>query len=193
VSTGWPWPAPIDDGAAAHLTAGYALPDLDLPQSDGTVLNLARHRPERLVVYIYPWTGRPGLDNPPDWDHVPGAHGSTPQAQGFANLHSAFVDHDADVVGVSGQSTDWQHEFATRLRLPFPLASDAGGRLAQVLNLPTFTTGGVTYLKRLTIVARRGLIEHVWYPAHPPDVHPREVLAWLSATAGYALESRLKR
>ena len=42
------------------------------------------------IVYCYPWTGRPGLPNPPDWDDIPGAHGSTPQAEGFRDLYAGF-------------------------------------------------------------------------------------------------------
>jgi peroxiredoxin len=50
---------------------------------------------------------------------------------------------------------------------------------AHALNLPTFTAGGMTLLKRLTLIARNGRIEHVFYPVFPPDTHAEEVIAWL--------------
>ena len=119
------------------------------------------------------------MANPPDWDSIAGAHGSTPQAEGFRNLHPAFREHGVAVFGLSVQTTDWQRELAERLALPFALVSDAQLTLQCALRLPTFETGGVTYLKRLTLVLRDGRIEHVFYPVHPPEAHAREVLLWI--------------
>jgi peroxiredoxin len=66
------------------------------------------------------------------------------------------------------------------MALPFALASDAEGRLRDAMELPTFKTGGTVYLSRLTIAIRNGRIVRTFYPVHPPDAHPREVLAWLN-------------
>ena len=88
--TDWPWPEPEDDGACDHLIADMAMPgDLALMSSDGRAIDLARLT-GRTVVVVYPWTGGAGLSNPPSWDEIPGAHGSTPQLQGFARLHRGF-------------------------------------------------------------------------------------------------------
>jgi peroxiredoxin len=35
--------------------------------------------------------------------------------------------------------------------------------------------------KRLTLVIRGGVIEHVFYPVFPPNEHAEQVLAWLRA------------
>lgn len=172
------FPAPVDDGGANHLVRGLALPDIALPATTGAQVSLA-HRSGWTVVFAYTWSGRPGIANPPDWDIIPGAHGSTSQAEGFRNLHGAFQEHGVDVFGLSLQATEWQGEFAARLALPFPLISDAACGLQRGLRLPTFDTGGVTYLKRLTLVVRDGRIERVFYPVHPPAAHPREVLLWV--------------
>ncbi len=51
------------------------------------------------------------------------------------------------------------------------------------LKLPTFTVAGETLLKRLTLVVRNGVIEHVFYPVFPPDTHADAVLAWLRERA----------
>jgi peroxiredoxin len=63
--------------------------------------------------------------------------------------------------------------------LPFDLLSDYDFRWAEELGLPTFTADGVRFHSRLTLVARSGTIEHVFYPVFPPDSHADEVLAWL--------------
>jgi peroxiredoxin len=172
------FPPPIDDGGADHLARGLSMPDVVLPSTAGEQVSFAQRR-GWTVVFIYPWTGRPGVANPPDWDTIPGAHGSTPQAEGFRNLHDAFREHGGEVFGLSVQAQDWQREFAKRLELRFPLVSDAALELQRALRLPTFQTGGVTYLKRLTLVLRDGRIERVFYPVHPPEAHAREALLWL--------------
>ena len=111
--------------------------------------------------------------------------------QGFRNLHSAFTALDTVVLGLSTQSTTWQRELVDRLSLPFELVSDDRLELARALTLPTFETGGVTYLRRLTMVIEDGHFDTVFYPVHPPDVHPRDVLAWLTDAVGYGLEGRI--
>jgi len=169
---------PTDDGAARHLKRGRRMPDLDLPATIAGPVNLAR-RPGRVIVYCYPWTGRPGRANPKGWDEIPGAHGSTPQTEGFRDLYAGFLQVGAEVFGLSTQAQDEQRELAQRLRLPFALLSDATFALQRALALPTFTADGTTYLKRLTLALNDGAIERVYYPVHPPAAHAREVCAWL--------------
>jgi peroxiredoxin len=169
---------PVDDGAARHLRRGRRMPDLGLPATTGGSLNLAR-REGRVILYCYPWTGRPGLPYPEGWDSIPGAHGSTPQSEGFRDLYDGFRQVGAEVFGLSTQTSDYQREMAERLRLPFAILSDAAFALQRALSLPTFTTGGVTYLKRLTLALKNGAIERIYYPVHPPAAHAREVCAWL--------------
>jgi peroxiredoxin len=167
-----------DDGGALHLKRGMRLPDISLPATSGRTLSLARIA-GMAIVYFYPWTGRPGLPNPPGWDDIPGAHGSTPEAEGFRDLYAGFRQVDTMVFGVSSQPTAYQQELVERLRLPFELISDSGFDLQRALALPTFTIGEVTYFRRLTIAVSNGRIERVYYPIPLPAAHPREVCAWL--------------
>ena len=170
-------PVPEDDGAARHLT-GLAVPDVALPATDGTQVSLAK-LPGRVVVFVYPFTGSPGEPNPPGWDDIPGAHGSTPEAEGFRNLMPIFAVKSIKVFGLSAQPSADQQAFARRASLTYPLLSDEGLRFADALRLPRFETGGVTYLKRLTLIVRNGVIERCLYPVHPPHTHANEVLAGL--------------
>jgi peroxiredoxin len=174
----WPYPAPADDGGARHLAPGLALPDLPLPSTHAASVNLFL-RAGRAIVFVYPWAGRPGIPNPPGWDEIPGAHGSTPQAAGFRDLHGEFEARGVGVFGLSGQSQSEQRELAMRLGLPFALLWDERLRFADALRLPRFETGCATYLSRLTLIVSDGYIEAVFYPVHPPDTHAVEVLARL--------------
>ena len=176
----WPYPAPADDGAASHLVVGLPLPDVALPATGGGAVNLA-HAGGLAVVFVYPWTGRPGLADPPGWDTIPGAHGSTPEAEGFRDHHADFRALGATVYGFSTQDGEHQRELVQRLRLPFEILSDSDLAFAGALRLPSFAIDGVTYLKRLTLIVRDGRIAHTFYPVHPPAAHAAEVLAFLQS------------
>ena len=174
-------PVPQDDGAARHLT-GAALPAIPLDATDGSIVDLSRLK-GRTVVYVYPRTGRPGVSAPDGWDAIPGARGCTPQSCGFR-------DHFADLkrlgvarlYGLSTQDTVYQREAAERLHLPFAILSDAGLKLTRALKLPTFTTSGMTLIKRMAWVVDDGVIAKVFYPVFPPDRNAGDVVAWLAAS-----------
>ena len=176
------WPALEDDGKAQHIIAGTRLPDVSLPATHGAPTNLARYQ-ERAIVFVYPMTGVPGKSNPPKWDKIPGAHGSTPEAEGFRDHHAEFRLKGYEVFGLSGQSPAAQREFAERTGLTFELLSDEDLAFADALGLPRFKTGGKTYLKRLTMIVRNGVIYRVIYPVHPPESHAAALLAELSGEA----------
>jgi len=166
----------------SHLKLGTALPRISLPATTGREICIA-DAPGTSLLIIYPWTGRQGLPNPPNWDDIPGAHGSTPELEGFRDLAGEFATLNAALFGLSQQPTDWQREMAARLRLPFPILSDAEGRFASALSLPSFSTGGEIYLKRLTLVVSSGIFETLFFPVPDPASHAGEVLRWLKEKA----------
>jgi peroxiredoxin len=172
------FPPPLDDGAADHLTQGSALPLVSLPATEGHNVCLAT-LPGRSVVAAYPWTGRPGQPNPPDWDSIPGAHGSTPELEGFRDLYKSFAQQETRVFGLSRQTSAYQRELVARLGLPFAILSDGEGQFAGALRLPTFATGGEIYLKRLTLIVTDGRIAQLFYPVPDPAGHAGEVLRWI--------------
>ena len=175
-------PAPLDDGAARHLT-NTPIAAIPLPSTDGTTIDLAA-LPGTVVVYAYPRTGKPGVDNPDGWDLIPGARGCSPQSCAFRDLFVELQSLGVNrLFGLSTQDTAYQREAAERLHLPFPILSDGQLKLTEAMKLPTFETGGMILLKRLTLVIRDGIIEQVFYPVFPPDQNAREVAVWLRANA----------
>jgi peroxiredoxin len=171
---------PEDDGAAGHLVRGLALPDIALAATTGATINLSRLEGEA-IVFAYPWTGRPGLADPPNWDDIAGAHGSTPQTAAFRDRYAQFQALGIEVFGLGTQSGEHQRELVARLGVPFVLLSDSAFAFQQALALPTFETGGLRYLKRLSLLVRDGVIERVFHPVHPPEAHADEVLGVLQA------------
>jgi peroxiredoxin len=170
-------PVPIDDGACDHLP-GLQLPSVPLLSTRRDYVNLANLR-GRVVVYCYPRTGRPGEEPPRGWDQIPGARGCTPQSCAFRDHYREFQMLGVEVFGLSTQTTEYQCEAVSRLRLPFPLLSDAKLTFAAALRLPTFEVEGMTLLKRLTLIITDGRIEKVFYPVFPPDKNAAEVIRWL--------------
>ncbi len=171
-------PAPEDDGACAHLM-GMRLPSLGLRSTAGSAVDLST-LPGWTIVYCYPRTGRPDQPSPTGWDAIPGARGCTPQSCGFRDHYPEIRDLGIDAVfGLSTQDSEYQHEVAERLHLPFQLLSDQNLDFAKALGLPTFEVDGMTLIKRITLIVHDGLIEHVFYPVFPPDTHAPAVIHWL--------------
>jgi peroxiredoxin len=175
-------PAPKDDGATRHLR-DMRIASVPLRATDGTLVDLSGLK-SRSVIYAYPRTGRPGVDNPPGWDMIPGARGCSPQScsfrDHFADLKSLGVQN---LFGLSTQDPAYQKEAAERLHLPFAILSDENLTLSRAMNFPTFEISGMMLLKRFTMVIDDGVITHVFYPVFPPDRNAADVLEWLSQAA----------
>jgi peroxiredoxin len=158
---------------------GRKLPDIWLRATDGRDIN-----PSELsgcsVIFCYPYTGKPGFPDPPDWNRIPGAHGSTPQALSFSNAYNDYQKQSISVFGLSFQTVDWQIEFVARTNLRVPLLSDEKRRFAETLDLPKFRAGEHDFLKRLTIVARNGVIAKVRYPVSDPAEDAQAVLNFIA-------------
>ncbi len=174
-------PIPLEDGAADHLV-GRPVPHQSLPNTASETVALHKLGAGRTILYLYPLTGRPDADLPDGWDAIPGARGCTAEACDFRDHHDDLLGAGASrVFGVSSQDRDYQREVVERLRLPFTMLSDTELHLAKKLDLPTFRAGDLTLFKRLTLVIRDGIIEHVFYPIFPPNEHARQVLVWLQS------------
>ena len=175
-------PMPQDDGACAHLE-GMKLPPVALRSTQGRSVGLSGLA-GTTVVYIYPRTGRPDRELLAGWNAIPGARGCTPQSCAFRDHYEELKRAGAaQVYGLSTQDTAYQQEAAERLHLPFELLSDEKLEFARALKLPVFEIDGMKLIKRLTLIARDGVIVKVFYPVFPPDQNAERVLSWLRAPA----------
>ena len=172
-----PQPALEEGGECTHLM-GAELPALVFDSTAGRV-DLSELATDLLVLFLYPHgTGLP--DAPvPGWDLIPGARGCTAQSCAFRDRHDRLTELGATLAGLSVQTVAEQHEFATRTGVRYRLISDPGRRLADAMGLPTFTAGGRTFYKRLTVIASRGRIVKVFYPIAHPEQNAADVVAWV--------------
>ncbi len=178
-------PVPTDDGGARHLV-GRTLPLVPLPATVGGARSPRGSATDRTLIVFFPFAGRPEQPLFPGWNQIPGARGCTPELVGFQQHVEAFRAIGVSLAGVSTQSPVELLEVAQRLRLSFPLFSDAALTLTRTLHLPTFPVAGRTMIKRLSLVVRADHIEHCFYPIFPPGEHASQVLRWLIGYRGGA-------
>jgi peroxiredoxin len=174
-------PSPARGSTDPQTLVGAPAPHLDFYATDGRPVDLGALGPGRSVVFVYPFTGRPGVDLPSSLLDIVGARGSTEQASWFRDHHAELrAAGAARVFGLSAQSTGYQRELVHRLRLPYPLLPDPQMTLAAALGLPTFGAGEMVLYRRLTLILRDNVIEHVFHPIAAPSMHALEVMAWLT-------------
>ena len=173
-------PIPEDDGACNHLF-NKRLPDISLLNQDGNLLKLNRKDTFRLVLYCYPMTGHPNKPLPPDWDHIPGARGCTPQNCSFRDHYDELIKLNAIPIGLSSQNTIDIKEMVSRLLIPYDFVSDENLEFTNKLKLPTFTIDKKIYIKRVTMIIEKSIIKKFFYPIFPPDLHIHEVIKWLKS------------
>ncbi len=172
-------PVPSDDGACDHLL-NTKLPSIKLSTTNDSLVDSASIS-GRVVIYLYPVTGRPDTALPDGRDEIPGARCCTPQSCSFRDHYSELRALNTSVYGLSTQSTEYQKEAATRLQLPFPLVSDNNLEFMKSLNIPIIKVEGILLSKRVTLIADNGIIEKVFYPVFPPNENVNEVMAYLNA------------
>lgn len=175
-------PVPVDDGACDHLP-GSRLPSVALRSVAGDTVDPGALG-GTVVMFFYPMIARPETGPPAGWDAIPGARGCTPQSCSFRDHHAEMVDLGARVYGVSAQAFDDQVEAAERLQLPYALLNDAELDFAGALRMPTFDHEGASFIKRITLIARDGTIETVFYPVFPPGSDADDVVEWLRQNPG---------
>jgi hypothetical protein len=106
-----------DDSAVAP---GATVPAIPLPATDGTMVTLAARLGRTLVMVTRTALGRAGPIRCTG-TRFPGAHGSTPELEGFRDHHAHFVTCGVRLFDLSRQTTEYQRELAVRLALPFPI------------------------------------------------------------------------
>ena len=100
---------------AAVPTAGLMAPDFTLPDQYGKPHSLSEWRGKWVVLYFYPKDDTPGC---------------TEEACTFRDDLEQLSALEAQVVGISIDTSDSHKKFAEKYHLPFPLLADARGEVA---------------------------------------------------------------
>lgn len=103
------------------LKAGQKAPDFSLPDAQGKVHRLAEFAGRWLVVFFYP---------------ADFTSGCTTESCAFRDQYQAFKEAGAEVLGVSGDSSERHAAFAAEYRLPYALLSDPGAVMRHAYTVP---------------------------------------------------------
>lgn len=119
-----------------EIKIGSTIPDVILHDQDGRLFNLKNETAgKNVVLFFYPKDDTPGC---------------TAQACSFRDQFEDFVDANAVVIGISGQSVESHKNFAEKHRLTYTLLSDEDNKIRKEFGVPTnlfgLLPGRVTYV-----------------------------------------------
>ena len=147
----------------SELKPGMPAPDFELPDQRGQVVRLSQYRGKRaVVIYFYPKDDTTGC---------------TMEACRFRDDFVKFQAVDAEILGISDDSSESHGKFIAKYGLPFTLLSDKGGRVRKLYGVTKtlgIIPGRVTY-----IVDREGVLLHVFSSQSAPARHVEEALSAL--------------
>jgi peroxiredoxin len=104
------------------------------------------------------------------------------QHRGFRDHLDEMTARHANVAGISSQSPGMQYRGAKANQLTQTLLTDPGCRLAQALELPTFTLEESKRYRRVTMIASAERIIKVFFPVSAAR-NAEQVLAWMKVQA----------
>lgn len=169
----------LTDSDLVECLLGLPIPAEQLDCTPGAELDLATLAAGAAVVYVHP-----GTETLPEFREDPDGllgTGCTVQSRVFEEYAPEFESRGIKIAGISARPRSEQERFAGRERLTFPLLSDEDFALADAIDLPTFLApSGERAYRRLTFLAREGVIEKVFYPIPIPRRNAIDVLSWMA-------------
>ncbi len=147
---------------AGPLPAGATAPEVTFALHTGEQLSLASLRGKPAVVYFYPKDDTPGC---------------TTEAREIRDLYESLKQTGAVVIGVSTDPRDSHRAFAEKHALPFLLASDESGEIANAFRVP-MKNGRATRVS--FVIGADGRIKRT-FSGVTPKGHAAELLAAISS------------
>lgn len=129
------------------IKVGDNIPNITLPDQHGKIFNLESVVGKKnIVLFFYPKDDTPGC---------------TKEACYFRDSYEAFIDADAEVIGISGQSVESHKSFAEKYHLTYTLLSDTNNKIRKKFGVPSnlfgLIPGRVTY-----IINKKGKVIHLF-------------------------------
>jgi peroxiredoxin Q/BCP len=142
-------------------------PAFSLAADDGRTVTLESLKGKPVVLYFYPKDDTSGC---------------TREACAFRDSYEDFQDAGADVIGVSGGTTEGKQKFIRSNRLPFTLLNDADGAVQAMYGIGKallgFSSQRITY-----VIDREGVIRHKFESNFNMEAHARDALQIVRALA----------
>ena len=142
------------------IKVGDKAPDFTLPDANGNNVSLSDFLGNKsVVVYFYPKDDTPGC---------------TKESCAFRDSYEVFKEMGAEVIGISGDSTDSHQKFASKYQLPFILLSDSDNKVRKLFGVPAtmfILPGRVTY-----VIDKEGIVKHIFDSQLDFNAHVEEAL-----------------
>jgi peroxiredoxin len=159
----------------ALALTGAPLPAARLDSLRGHHLPLGDLTAGWLIVYCFPGsqvgTEESRLDD--ERDH-----------HAYARCHAMLKRRAISVASLSSEPRDLQTQTMCTHRLGYHIILDPELRAADELGLPTLSDGELRAYKRLTLIARDGVIQRVFYPIARGGRSAQQALTWMEFHAG---------
>ncbi|MDF2486916.1 MAG: bcp [Herbinix sp.] len=102
------------------LVVGTKAPEFTLQNQVGKEISLSDFRGRKVILYFYP------KDNTP---------ACTAQACGYRDLHPAFSEKGATVIGISKDTVTSHRKFADNFEITFPILADTELKVIQAYDV----------------------------------------------------------
>jgi peroxiredoxin Q/BCP len=137
------------------------IPEFSLRDQDGELFDVRSVLgSKRLVIFFYPQDG---------------SLNCTKEACYFRDLNDLFIENEAVILGISGQSVESHREFASNNRLPYIILSDTNNQVRKLFGVPSkffkLIPGRVTY-----ITDRSGKVVYIFDSQTEVQRHADEAL-----------------
>jgi peroxiredoxin Q/BCP len=128
-----------------------AIPDFELPATGGKQFRLSQYSGKNLVIYFYPKDSTPGC---------------TTEGQQFRDLHAAFQNAGAEILGISRDSLKSHENFKAKQNFPFDLLADSEEKacnLFGVIKMKNMYGKQVRGIERSTfVIDSKGVLRREW-------------------------------
>jgi len=143
------------------IGVGDMIPEFSLRDQDGELFDIRSVLgSKRLVIFFYPQDG---------------SLNCTKEACYFRDLNDLFIENEAIILGISGQSVESHREFASNNRLPYIILSDTNNQVRKLFGVPSkffnLIPGRVTY-----ITDRSGKVVYIFDSQTEVQRHADEAL-----------------
>lgn len=159
-----------DGKRLAQRITGAMLPTIAVETIGGSYVHLCELAADWLVIYCLPGTqsAEQASDAEDQREH-----------RAYRQHQAVFASRQIRVASLSSEPRKLQIKAMLTHELNHHMLLDPALLIADALGLPTLTDGAARCYDRLTLIARKGIIEHVFYPLERGGRSPAQVLAWM--------------
>ena len=146
------------------IKVGSHIPAFKLPDQNGKIFDVKSVLGKKnLVIYFYPKDETPGC---------------TKEACSFRDKYEVFKNHNAEIIGISGDGVASHKHFANKYHLTFTLLADEGNKIRKLFGVPSSMLGTVP--GRVTyVVNKKGIVIHIFNSLTQPEKHIQEAITAL--------------